>query len=724
MTSAIDDNAFITFTSGLRASEPTANYWICQVALRLRREVAWCWHERGALPGDSSGALPPFTDGAGAVLDISRFAREKKAFQQSDSAARYLSDLIAEPLEPLARPVRGSFSWAVDELKLDDVSAFVLALALATVLDGSMGSVIATCLNDASRVQPTLALAQRLWDRPHEVLSLADRFHPLLRCGLLHVGSRNGVQPGEIGWDAPLTVPSLVARELLFPELPLPYGLRQIESGGPYRSDAGHAMQVVATRLAAGTGRSLRIVPVLGPRWSDYHGVVRQMACLAGMEVVEHDVDAAFGDDPGYIDALATYCWLRGLALFIRRGEATHQADGGNHIGIASAMIPATLFLAVSDRKDLASLPERLLQPIVEVPVFTYADRVVHWRRALGSRLQGLEQAVAECARRYRYEREVIDRIAEGLHRLTGELTEENLLDGCRAELDLDLGELAVRVRPRFNQQELILPHKQQVQFDEHIQAMRSLTEVHYNWGTAQAWGESGISVLFAGPPGTGKTMAAEVLAEVLGLPMYRIDLSQVVNKYIGETEKNLKRVFDAADAADMILFFDEADALFGKRTEVSDSKDRYANLEVSYLLERMERFRGLAILATNRKKDLDDAFLRRLRYIIDFPLPEAEERRRIWGQMMPANVDASGLDLHFLADRFQIAGGNIRSVIFNACLQCADGSMLGVQGKSGRLTMAALVIALKREYEKMGRTISLEQFGPYGEIIRRLDHE
>ena len=151
---------------------------------------------------------------------------------------------------------------------------------------------------------------------------------------------------------------------------------------------------------------------------------------------------------------------------------------------------------------------------------------------------------------------------------------------------------------------------------------MTNLTRVHYEWGTARAWNEGGLAALFAGPPGTGKTMAAEAIADALRLPLYRIDLSQVVNKYIGETEKNLRRLFDAADAADVILFFDEADALFGKRTEVKDAHDRYANLEISYLLERMERFKGLAILATNRKKDLDEAFLRRLRFVVDFPLP------------------------------------------------------------------------------------------------------
>jgi SpoVK/Ycf46/Vps4 family AAA+-type ATPase len=198
-------------------------------------------------------------------------------------------------------------------------------------------------------------------------------------------------------------------------------------------------------------------------------------------------------------------------------------------------------------------------------------------------------------------------------------------------------------------------------------------------------------------------------------MPMYRIDLSQVVDKYIGVTEKNLKRLFDAADVSDLVLFFDEADALFGKRTEVRDSHDRYANLEISYLLERMERFKGLAILATNRRKDLDEAFLRRLRFIVEFPLPEASERAQIWRRVIPETVDASALDIEFLARQFPLAGAHIRSIVFNACLQAA--------GRDGApaLTMETVVIAIQREYDKLKRSVALEQFGRYGELVEAI---
>jgi SpoVK/Ycf46/Vps4 family AAA+-type ATPase len=182
--------------------------------------------------------------------------------------------------------------------------------------------------------------------------------------------------------------------------------------------------------------------------------------------------------------------------------------------------------------------------------------------------------------------------------------------------------------------------------------------------------------------------------------------------------------VFYAAYLSEIILFFDEADSLFGRRTEVSDAHDRYANLEISYLLERMERFKGLAILATNRKKDLDEAFLRRLRYIVDFPLPDAAERKKIWRQVIPEHVDSSQVEVDFLAEQFPLAGGNIRSIVFNACLQCADGSGLVQSDDGGRLTMKAIIIAVKREYDKMNRTLSLEQYGSYSRMVEGLDRE
>ena len=225
---------------------------------------------------------------------------------------------------------------------------------------------------------------------------------------------------------------------------------------------------------------------------------------------------------------------------------------------------------------------------------------------------------------------------------------------------------------------------------------MAGRAQVYEAWGFGRSMNRGrGISALFAGASGTGKTMAAEILAHELHLDLYRIDLAGVVSKYIGETEKNLRQVFDAAEQAGAILFFDEADALFGKRTEVKDSHDRYANIEVNYLLQRMEEYRGLAILATNRKSFLDQAFLRRLRFLVDFPFPDAADRRRIWERVFPASAEVERLDFGALA-RLEIPGGNIRNIAVNAAfLAATEGRPIG---------MGHVLAAARREYAKIDK--------------------
>jgi hypothetical protein len=512
---------------------------------------------------------------------------------------------------------------------------------------------------------------------------------------------------------------------LLFPESSLPQGLVRLSPIADPDALAESA-RVAALRLSAASATSLRVIPVIGAKGSARRGVIRAIANSNAKDVVEFQGDTGGPDSGNYLNAIATVCWLKDVYVFFGK-ELAPPATGEKRAegaALPASTIPATVFLAVSDRGEISQLPAGILSPPVHVPSATYPQRVAAWKTGLGAKAGDLEPVIAECARRFRFEKETIGIVCRELHSMPGAVTADDLFTACRAELASDIGELASPVTPRFNHEELVLPHKQHALFAEILKAMRSLTEVHYGWGTGAVWNESGISVLFAGPPGTGKTMAAEILSIKLGLPMYRIDLSQVVNKYIGETEKNLKRVFDAADISDMVLFFDEADSLFGRRTEVSDAHDRYANLEISYLLERMERFKGLAILATNRKKDLDEAFMRRLRYIVDFPLPDAAERKRIWRQVIPQHADSSQVQVDFLAERFPLAGGSIRSIVFNACLQCADGSGLSRTNGRGRLTMPAIIVAVKREYDKMNRALSLEQYGSYSRLVEGLEHE
>lgn len=274
-----------------------------------------------------------------------------------------------------------------------------------------------------------------------------------------------------------------------------------------------------------------------------------------------------------------------------------------------------------------------------------------------------------------------------------------DLTSACRAHSNQKLGTLTRKIIPRYTWADLVLPADRLAHLHEMCLHVRYSPRVFEEWGfDRKLAGGKGLNVLFAGEPGTGKTMAAEVLAADLGLDMYKLDLSSVVSKYIGETEKNLEQIFREARTSNSILFFDEADSLFGKRSEVKDSHDRYANIEVSYLLQRMECYRGLAILTTNLKKSLDTAFLRRLRFIVEFPFPDHAERAKIWSRVFPADTPTHGLDVHKLA-RLSVAGGNIRNTALNAAFYAAEA------GEPVR--MVHCLRAAQGEYGKLEKTLT-----------------
>ncbi len=278
------------------------------------------------------------------------------------------------------------------------------------------------------------------------------------------------------------------------------------------------------------------------------------------------------------------------------------------------------------------------------------------------------------------------------------------LWDACRMQARPRLDELAQRIPPTADWQDLVLPTAQEQMLREVAAHVRQRATVYQNWGFAAKNARGlGISALFAGASGTGKTLAAEVLANELHLDLYRIDLSSVVSKYIGETEKNLRRVFDAAEEGGVILLFDEADALFGKRSDVKDSHDRYANIEVSYLLQRMECYPGLAILTTNLKSSLDTAFQRRIRFFVQFPFPDAAQRAEIWRRVFPANTPCQDLDPTKLA-QLSVSGGNIRNIALNAAFLAAD--------QREAVQMKHLLRAARTEYAKLEKSLTEAEIG------------
>lgn len=292
-------------------------------------------------------------------------------------------------------------------------------------------------------------------------------------------------------------------------------------------------------------------------------------------------------------------------------------------------------------------------------------------------------------------------------------ITNHDLHAAARGQSAQALSRLAQKIEPVFHWQDIVLPAHTVQELRDILGAIKHREVVYGAWGMGRMMPLGrGLKVMFSGPSGTGKTMAAEILANELQLDLYKIDLSSIVSKYIGETEKNLAAIFHAAQASNALLFFDEADALFGKRSEVKDAHDRYANIEVAYLLQKMDEHDGAVILATNLTKNVDEAFMRRMHHTVEFPLPDAAHRERIWRQLFPAEAPVGrDVDFKFLAARFELAGGSIRNISLAAAFQAA--------GDGGVIAMAHLLRATAREHLKLGKRPSRADFGEYYELIR-----
>jgi hypothetical protein len=365
---------------------------------------------------------------------------------------------------------------------------------------------------------------------------------------------------------------------------------------------------------------------------------------------------------------------LRRLAAFV---------DGLRATVIVASSEPVSLGRRGSARIDVA-------RP-------TPAEQRVLWERLLGESSAPLNGALDALIAHFDLPRHAI---AAASREASGEAPLETALwRACRAQSRPRLDDLAQRIEPVAGWGDIVLPATQLEILGEIAAHVRGRARVYHEWGFARKSTRGlGVSALFEGASGTGKTMAAEVLALELDLDLYRIDLSQVVSKYIGETEKNLRRLFDAAETGAAILLFDEADALFGKRSEVKDSHDRYANIEVSYLLQRMEAYRGLAILTTNARDAIDQAFMRRIRFVVSFPFPDEAQRAEIWRRVFPAETPTEAIDHRALA-RLSLPGGSIRNIALAAAFVAAD--------ERSPVRMSHLARAAARECAKLERPLT-----------------
>jgi hypothetical protein len=595
---------------------------------------------------------------------------------------------------------------AVRRFGLDALSAQVLWLCLAPELDDRYGRVFAFLLGSTTRRLPTPRLIASALQRegdPDAVLACLAADVPLRRLGCLRLAA---------GDDALRLVdrPIRVADELT--AFVLGIALHDEAFDGrmlrrdPPTHPVGRAAALARIRAAlAGPERAPLLVS--GADAADL------LALGAGCGLVLLDARAA--TERGLVSRAAMIATLEDRALVLDHCELL-EADERAALKPVVAASEQSMLLCSATTEAAARLAA-LGAVTVEVPMPTLAERRAAWSALAG------DADTEEAAAKFRLSTEQIARaveIARAEARIAGRTapSERELDAGARQASSSGLGERATRVTPGGSWDELVLPERQLALLQSISSHLRHRDRVLTDWGYERTVaGRQGLGVLFAGESGTGKTMAARVLAADLGLELFSVDLATVVSKYVGETEQNLERIFAAAEGSNAVLFFDEADALFGRRSEVSDSRDRYANIEVAYLLQRMEAHAGAVILATNLKQNIDDAFLRRLDFVVDFRFPEAADRRRIWRLVIPAETPvAADIDLDFLGDRFKLSGGSIRNCSLAAAYEAASSRQ--------PLCMAHLVRAIAAEYEKLGRLTVEAEFGPYLAKLRDPDGE
>ena len=588
------------------------------------------------------------------------------------------------------------------------LSAFerdILLLCAAAELDPGISPLFAAAQGQPARNFPTFALAFQAFDEPAWDALSPQR--PLRYMRLVEIN-----QPGA----TPLTASALRADERIVNYVKglntLDERLALLLTPAPVSTALLAASQQAVVddvlqrlRLIADAGAvpSVPTLQLLGTDAASKLAVASEVCAAVGRQLYRLTLDS-LPTPRAEIENLARL-WRRESALL----PVALYLDADNLDGAGADTLAAfqwfitrelgLLFIGLRDAPVNTDAPGH----VVEVRKPTASEQCDAWRDALPS-----SWPADETVRRSRLLAGQFDLGIADIRQAAGPVVNsasslDTVWDACRALTRPRLDALAQRLEPKATWDDLVLSDESLKLLRQIAAQVRGRYQVYEDWGYAKRMTRGlGISALFAGESGTGKTMAAEVIANELRLHLYRIDLSAVVSKYIGETEKNLRRLFDAAEQGGAILFFDEADALFGKRSEVKDSHDRYANIEINYLLQRMESFSGLAILATNMKSALDPAFMRRLRFIVNFAFPGLAERKAIWQKTWPAEVPREALDYERLA-RAGVSGGNVHSIALNAAFMAAQ--------RGTAVTMPLLMSALRAELRKLDRPVNEAEF-------------
>ena len=635
-------------------------------------------------------------------------------------------------------------TWLAKELDLSPFDLDLIMIALAPELDLRYERLYAYLQDDVSRRRPSVDLALNLLC-PTVQAKLMRRSHfgshaPLIRHGLLHlIPDPNQVQPPLLARYLKLdeqVVRLLLAQKDLSPTIS-PFSrlikpaisLDELVLSG----DVQHA-------LAALVMQARKACLPLRLYFHGSHGVGKRrtaeaLAGAASMPLLVVNLLEACNASSNFeqvLKLLFREAWFQDALLYLDNLEALHSDE--RTIQCLSTVLASSRGITI-----VSGTQERMPTPMgtdmadlmaVPFPMPSFAQRRLHWQTALENAActldaQDLDALAARfrltpgritsaviTARNYGFYRAAAQSLGQNQALPSVQPTLSDLFAAAREQSGHDIETLAHKVEPGYTWDDIVLPPDQLAHLKEICDQANYRHIVYGEWGFDRKMHlGKGLNVLFSGLPGTGKTMGAEVIAHELGLDLYKIDLSQVVSKYIGETEKNLDRIFAAAENTNAILFFDEADTLFGKRSQVHDAHDRYANIEVGYLLQKMEEYDGIAILATNMHQNMDEAFIRRLKLSVEFPFPEEPYRYRIWRGHFPAEAPSSDdIDFAFLARQFNLAGGNIKNIVLNASFMAAADDQC--------IYMKHLILAARREFQKMGKTCTRAVFGEYMSLI------
>ncbi len=586
----------------------------------------------------------------------------------------------------------------VDRMDFDEIDAAILGLVAAPDVAPGYGRLYAYLHDDVTRKLPSVGLITRLLTPVFDAAAVREHLDvdsPLRRSGVIRMYDERGETPLQ---DRPLRVADAVAGFLIGSDLAgMATGgriTRHEPSGDPLGRD--DTVAEIAHRLMSGR---LPLV-VCGP------DAIALVVRAASFPVLAVDV-AGLTDGEALRDAVLG-ATIEGRLLVVQNLTETLPEQRAM---IGAALDAIVMRYVICDAEPGAAFVLGGRPAIhIAIPDPSQAERREAWLWHSGA------EDVEAAAAKYRLSMTQIAQasaLAADVASADGVMIAPAHLDeGARQASGGTLGELATRVHPAYTWDQLILPERPLAMLRSIFGFVRHRDLVLSDWGYERALAQNqGIKVLFAGDSGTGKTMAAQVLGRELGLEIFRVDLATTVSKYIGETEKNLDRIFAGAEGSNAMLFFDEADALFGKRSDVGDAHDRYANLETAYLLQRMEGYPGAVILATNYRHNIDDAFLRRLDVVIDFPFPDERDRERIWRVALPASAPvADDLDLTFLATRFKLSGGGIRNASLAAAFLAAD--------DGGLITMDHLVQGVANEYAKLGRLTMETEFERFHGLV------